>query len=184
VAYVAPNPALPCDAEKVTFRYTDNEGVFVTIWNRCINPEFIPCNNNASGNYSANRQGFIEQLFCGTDALGLPGHPVPSAYMAGNSSSGITTSYPTTDRDQNPGSIAAALDEIGSSCDGDTFFNGVRQDTADMIQMDYWLVLPKEAQSIAVDAAASGSADATTVYVGPTATTCVVWPRSFNSLVQ
>lgn len=168
VPYTVPNPPLPCDAQPVTFRYSDSESVFVTIWNRCVNPAFIPCDaGNAGGNFPANRQGFPEQLFCGVDALGLPSHPVPGAYDPGNSVSGVVTSFPVTDGNQNPGSIAAALDELGSACDGTTYFNGVRQDTADMIQSDFWLVLPKAVTSIAFDAGLSRSADGTSVYVGP-----------------
>ncbi len=140
-------PVVPsCPLQAIDYQEPEaGVGVFIQYWNACVNDSITA----QTPIYVARDQGFINQLFCAIDAYGYPAAPAAQ----GAPVSGIISTLPQASEDM-PG----VLDIIGyGDCDPDTFdpappgpvgANGAADIYAELIQIDFWMLVPSNLTSV------------------------------------
>ncbi len=141
-------PTVTCPIEAVEYQIpiSDNQGVFIQYWNNCV--------DGVSGlpAVSAVSQGFINQFFCEIDGKGYPTPPT----SLGTPLSGIVNILPQRSEDIRDDVLPA----LGVSCTED------QQKETELIQVDYWIILPKSVPTIGFQLGGNRF-DAALLMIGP-----------------
>jgi len=144
-------------AELVTFdMVVPSTSVHYTYWGNCsADSPVMPIS------LAAPSQGYIQQMFCDSDANGLPAWP---GGLSGES--GTINNLPSGTFDVGCNGF---VPEASTDCicgDGDEGTDPEDRGT-ELIQLDFWLAIPDFQTQIGFQMSTTGSADAASIFVGP-----------------
>ncbi len=137
------------EVEYQTLNPPENSGVLYHYWGNCANS--IPV---MPSGISAQRNGYIEQMFCATDSYGLPAYPDGLSNISGQ-----VDFLPTRHTEVGCDNFL----NIGTcQCGGNS---SEEIQGAELIQLDFWLAVPNAQTQIGMRLS-GGNADAGAFFVG------------------
>ncbi len=141
------NPSYTCPAESITYQVPiSSDSVYLQYWTDCI------ATVNPLPTVTAANQGFINQLFCDTDAYGYP--MAPSAI--GTPLEGIVSDLPAS---------GAKVSNMAIELNPNTACATGSNPDMELIQSDFWIVVPEYVTEIGFKLGGA-AADASLFLVG------------------